>query len=265
MSRTLSDAQIEELAAAIWHAEQTGELTDSPSTRFPDVTVDDGYAIATAVRDLKAAAGRSVRGHKIGLTSKAMRDTIGATEPDYGYIYDDWFVLEGGTVDRSKMNRPMIEVELAFVMKHKLEGTSLNVADVIRATDFVLPALEIVDMRYKKPGPNMLVDSISDTAWCGGLVLGANPMLLTDIDVRRPSASLSLNGEVVESGSASAVMANPLNAVTWLANKLNSFGTALMPGDVILSGSFIKTVPIAAGDTVIALFDQLGEVSLRIA
>lgn len=159
---TLATADIQKIAEDIWHAEQTGEWTEAPSNRFPGITVDDGYAIGTAVRDLKIAAGRSVKGHKIGLTSKAMRDMTGATEPDYGYIYDDWFVLEGEAIQRSRLNHPMIEVELAFVMKEELKGPSVNVADVIRATDFVLPALEIVDSRYKDHGPNMLVDSIAD-------------------------------------------------------------------------------------------------------
>jgi 2-oxo-hept-3-ene-1,7-dioate hydratase len=260
----LSEIEVAAIAADIWHAEQTGEWTQAPSSRFPDVTIDDGYAIGMAVRDLKLAAGRSVKGHKIGLTSKAMRDMTGAKEPDYGFIYDDWFVMEGDVVQRSKMNRPLVEVELAFVMKEELKGPSVHVADVIRATDFILPALEIVDSRYQKPGPNMLVDSIADTAWCGGLVLGANPMKLTDVDVRRISASLSINGEIIETGTSSAVMANPVNAVAWLANTLHQFGTSMQPGDVILSGSFVKAIPFDAGDSLVALFDHLGEVTLRV-
>lgn len=260
----LNPDQIETIAADIWEAEQTGEWTQAPSLKYPEITIEDGYAIGMAVRDLKLAAGRSVKGHKIGLTSKAMRDMTGATEPDYGFIYDNWFVMEGGTVQRSKMNRPLIEVELAFVMKTELKGPSVHVADVIRATDFVLPALEIVDSRYVKPGPNMLIDSIADTAWCGGLVLGANPAKLTDIDIRRIGASLSINGEIVESGTAAAVMANPINAVAWLANTLHRFGTSMMPGDVILSGSFVKALPFDAGDSLVAVFDELGEVTLRV-
>lgn len=261
----LNSEEVNSIAADIWHAEQTGQLAVAPSSKHPDVTVEDGYAIAMAVRDLKLAAGRSVKGHKIGLTSKVMRDMTGATEPDYGFIYDDWFVLEGETVQRSKMNRPLVEVELAFVMNETLTGPSVNVADVIRATDFILPALEIVDSRYEKPGPNMLVDSISDTAWCGGLVLGANPMKLTDVDIRRIGASLSINGEIIESGTSAAVMANPVNAVAWLANTLSNFGTSIQPGDVILSGSFVKAIPFDSGDSLVALFDQLGEVTLRVA
>jgi 2-keto-4-pentenoate hydratase len=261
----LTDEQIHAAAETLWRAEQSREWAQPLSIGFPEATVDDAYRISLAVRDIKLANGRRVKGHKIGLTSKAMRDLTGATEPDYGFIFDNWFVLEGDLVQRSAMNRPLVEVELAFVMGRELKGPSINAADVIRATDFVLPALEIVDSRYKGRGNNLLVDSISDAATCGFVVLGGNPAKLTDVDVRRLSASLSINGQVMESGAASAVMGNPINAVVWLANKLHEFDVAMQPGDVILSGSFVKAIPFGAGDTIVALYDQLGEVTLRVA
>lgn len=262
---TLSKDEIQSLAEGLWHAEQTGEWAESVTTRHPDADVADAYAVGMAVRALKLAAGRRVRGHKVGLTSKAMRDMTGATEPDYGFMYDDMFVLEGQTVERSSFNRPLVEVEIAFVMGSRLEGPNVNAADVIRATDFVLPALEIVDNRYRKLGPNMLVDSIADAAMCGKVVLGGNPRKLTDLDIRRVSGTLAINGQIVETGTATAVMANPINAVVWLANTLHQFGTAMEAGDVILSGSFVRAVPFSAGDSVVALFDPLGEVTLNVA
>jgi 2-oxo-hept-3-ene-1,7-dioate hydratase len=261
----LTDEQIRQAAETLWAAEQTREWAEPVSIRFPDADVGDAYRVSLAVRDIKLANGRTVKGHKIGLTSKAMRDLTGATEPDYGFIFDNWFALEGSTVQRGAMNRPLVEVELAFVMARELKGPSVNAADVIRATDFVLPALEIVDSRYKGRGANLLVDSISDAATCGFVVLGGNPVKLTDVDVRRLSASLSINGQVMESGAASAVMGNPINAVVWLANKLHEFGVAMQPGDVILSGSFVKAIPFGEGDSILALYDQLGEVALRVA
>ncbi len=135
---------------------------------------------------------------------------------------------------------------------------------MIRATDFVLPALEIVDSRYNARGKNMLVDSIADAAMCGFVVLGGRPLSLLDVDLRRMSASLAINGDIMETGSAGAVMGNPLNAVVWLANKLHEFGVMIEPGDVILSGSFVKAIPFNAGDSIVALFDELGEVTLRV-
>jgi 2-oxo-hept-3-ene-1,7-dioate hydratase len=260
----MTKGEIEKAAAALWDAERTHDWTEPVSNRFPDADVADAYRIGLAVRDLKLAAGRSVKGHKIGLTSKAMRQLTGATEPDYGFIYDDWFALEGSAVSRAKMNRPLVEVELAFVMREPLRGPSVNVVDVIRATDFVLPALEIVDSRYNARGKNTLVDSIADGAMCGFVVLGGRPADLRDVDVRRMSATLSINGDIMETGSAGAVMGNPLNAVVWLANKLHEFGVTMQPGDVILSGSFVKAIPFDAGDSIVALFDELGEVTLRV-
>ena len=260
----LTDAEVESAALSLWQAEQTCVWTEPVSNRFPGADVEDAYRIGLAVRDLKLAAGRHVKGHKIGLTSRAMRELTGATEPDYGFIYDNGFVLEGATVARETMNRPLVEVELAFVLGDALEGTSINVADVIRATEFVLPALEIVDSRYNGRGRNLLVDSIADAASCGFVVLGGCPMSLLDIDVRRMSASLAINGVMLETGSAAAVMGNPLSAVVWLANKLGAFGVSMQPGDVILSGSFVKAIPFKAGDALHAQFDQLGEVTLAI-
>ena len=261
----MTNAQVQEVAADIWHAEQTGDWTEPVSIRFPDADVADAYRIGMAVTELKKAAGRRVKGHKIGLTSKAMRSLTGATEPDYGFMFDNWFVPEGAIVQRSSMNRPLVEVELAFVLRGPLTGPYVNAADVIRATDFVLPAMEIVDSRFSKRGTNMLVDSISDAASCGFVVLGGNPARLTDIDIRRVSASLAINGDIMETGSAAAVMGNPINAVIWLANKLHEFGVAMAPGDVILSGSFLKAIPFGAGDSLLAQFDQLGEVTLVVA
>ncbi|MGH2586556.1 MAG: 2-keto-4-pentenoate hydratase, partial [Dehalococcoidia bacterium] len=161
----------------------------------------------------------------------------------------------------SRFNRPRVEVELAFVLRHDLVGPSVNAADVIRATDFILPAIEIVDSRFSRRGAGGVVDSISDAASCGLVILGGNPRRLDQIDVRRIGASLAKNGDVEVSGVASAVMANPISSVAWLANKLHEFGVTMSAGHVILSGSFIAAIPFEAGDTLTALFDQLGEVT----
>jgi 2-oxo-hept-3-ene-1,7-dioate hydratase len=257
----LSNEQVAEAAAALHRAELDNEPITPISETYPDAGVEDAYRISTAVTELKLKSGRTVKGHKIGLTSKAMRSLTGATEPDYGTMFDDWFLLEGGKVPRSRMNRPLVEVELAFVLREPLVGPSVNAADVIRATDFVLPAIEIVDTRQKGRGPTPLVDSIADAAACGFVILGGRPVRLTEIDIRRVGASLSINGSVEESGVASAVMGNPINSVAWLANKLHEYGVTAEAGHVILSGSFIKAIPFNPGDTVVALFDVLGEIT----
>ena len=259
----LSESDVATAAQALFQAELDNVPITPISEQYPTADITDAYAISQAVTDLKVAAGRVIKGHKIGLTSKAMRSLTNATEPDYGTMFDNWFVLEGGVVPRSTMNRPLVEVELAFVLKEGLSGPGVNVADVIRATDFVLPAIEIVDTRQQGRGPNTLIDSISDAAACGLVILGANPTKLNDIDVRNVGATLSINGDIEESGMARAVMGNPINAVAWLINKLFEFGVSPEAGHVILSGSFIKAIPFQVGDTVEALFNGLGEVSFR--
>ncbi|MGH9134996.1 MAG: 2-keto-4-pentenoate hydratase [Ilumatobacteraceae bacterium] len=260
----LTTEQHREAAQAIFDAERTGEWAEPVSNRYEDADIEDAYRIGMEVAELKIASGRTIKGHKIGLTSKAMRALTDSTEPDYGFLYDDWFVAEGSIVPRSRMNRPLVEVELAFVLGAPLAGPSVNAADVIRAVDFVLPSLEIVDTRFSARGRSMLIDSIADAASCGFVVLGGNPAKLTDVDVRRMGAHLAINGDIMESGTAAAVMGNPINAVAWLANKLGEFGVTMEPGNVILSGSFVKAIPFDAGDSIVALYDQLGEVTLTI-
>ena len=257
----LTAKQVSAAAKALYEAEVENTPTTPTSEKYPDADIEDAYRISQAVTELKLKAGRTIKGHKIGLTSKAMRSITGATEPDYGTMFDNWFVPEGSVVPRSRMNRPLVEVEIAFVLGAPLVGPSANAADVIRATDFVLPCMEIVDTRQQGRGPNSLIDSISDAAACGLVVLGGRPMRLQDVDIRRIGASLAINGSVEESGVASAVMGNPINAIAWLANKLHEYDVELEPGHVLLSGSFIKAIPFKPGDSVVALFDTLGEVT----
>ena len=259
----LSDSDVTSAAQALFQAELDNVPITPISETYPNADVDDAYRISQAVTTLKVAAGRVIKGHKIGLTSKAMRTLTNATEPDYGTMFDNWFVMEGSVIPRSTMNRPLVEVELAFVLKEPLQGPAITVADVIRSTDFVLPSIEIVDTRQAGRGPNTLIDSISDAAACGLVILGANPTKLNHIDVRNVGATLSINGYIEESGMARAVMGNPINAVAWLANKLHEYGVTPQAGHVILSGSFIKAIPFQVGDNVEALFNGLGEVSFR--
>jgi 2-keto-4-pentenoate hydratase len=248
----LTDEQRDAAARSLLGAETNRAPTDPISTRYPGADVEDAYRISMAVTELKLALGRTIKGHKIGLTSKPMQQLAGTDEPDYGSLFDDWFVPEGSTVDMARLNHPLVEVEIAFVLGAALSGRDNNAADVIRATDFILPAIE-------------LVDSISDAASCGLVVLGSRPTRLTDLDPRREGAALYKNGTVEETGAAAAVMGSPVNAVVWLANKLGEFGVPIEAGNVILSGSFLKAIPFTAGDTIAALFDTLGDVTFATA
>ncbi len=260
----MTDEQRRQAAEALVHAELTRQWMEPITLTYDDADIEDAYAIGEMVTAIKVANGRTVKGHKVGLTSKAMRSTTGATEPDYGTIFDNWFVDEGAKVSISTLNRPMVEIELVFVLKSSLGGPSVNAVDVIRATDFVLPAVEVVDSRFSKRGKPGVVDSIADAASCGFIIVSGNPKKLTDIDIRHVGGALYKNGEIEESGTAAAVMGNPINSVAWLARKLHEFGVTMEAGHTVLSGSFIKAHPIVAGDTFVADYGPLGQISFGI-
>lgn len=230
---------------------------------YPDIEIEDSYRIQEYVVEARIAAGRVVKGYKVGLTSKAMQELAGTDEPDFSAMLDDMFIAEGSTLKASDWCDPLVEQEIAFVMKEKLTGPNINAADVIRATDFVLPAIELVDFRVNRVPGLGLRDTVADLAAVGAVILGGNPMRLEDIDVREIAGELIINDEVQQSGMSSAVLGNPISSIAWLANKLSEFGVTFGPGDVILSGSFIKAMPVKAGDSVIARFDNgFGDVCL---
>ncbi|HEX5379580.1 MAG TPA: fumarylacetoacetate hydrolase family protein [Phenylobacterium sp.] len=233
---------------------------------YPGIQVEDAYRIQEAFVARRVAAGARIKGYKVGLTSKAMQDMAGSTEPDFSAMTDDLFIPEDTPIPASRFFDPMIEIEIAFVMKHALEGPGILPMDVIRATDFVVPAIEIVDFRVARaPGMN-IIDTVADLAACGGVVLGANPRRLDAIDVRRVRGAIVRNGVVEQEGEASAVLGNPVTSVAWLANKLGEFGVSFQPGQVILTGSFVRAIPVKAGDEIVCRFDQgLGDVATSFA
>jgi len=259
----LTDNVRREIAREIFRCFRENQQIPLLNSAYPAIEVEDAYRIQELVVDAFKAEGRQVKGYKIGLTSRPMQEMAGSTEPDYSAILDDMFIPEGSQLARADWSDPLVEIEIAFVMKDRLQGPGVNVADVIRATDFVLPAIEIVDFRVAR-APGMDVrDTIADLAAVGGVVLGGNPVSLRDVDIRAVNGSLMINGEVREQGSAAEVLGNPLSAVVWLVNKLAEFGVAFEPGDVILSGSFLRALPVNAGDEIVARFDNdFGDIAL---
>jgi len=260
----MTDDERRQAAKDLVEAEATRNWMEPITLTYEGADVEDAYAIGAYTTELKVAGGRTVKGHKVGLTSKAMRSTTGATEPDYGTIFDNWFLDEGSQVSMTTLNRPLVEIELVFVLGSDLGGPSVNAVDVIRATDFILPAVEVVDSRFSKRGKPGVIDSIADAASCGFIMVGGNPTKLTDVDVRQIGGALYKNGEIEESGTASAVMGNPINSVAWLARKLHEFGVHMEAGHTILSGSFIRAHPMEIGDTFVADFGPLGQISFGI-
>lgn len=260
----MTDDQRQQAAEDLFQAELTREWIEPITLTYDGADIEDAYAIGQRVTDLKIAAGRVVKGHKVGLTSKAMRSVTGAAEPDYGTIFDNWFLDEGTQVSMSILNRPLVEIELVFVLSHDLGGPDVNAVDVVNATDYVMPAIEVVDSRFSKRGKPGVIDSISDAASCGFIMVGGSPRKLTEIDVRHVGGALYKNGEIEESGTAAAVMGSPINSVAWLARKLAEFDVEMRAGQTVLSGSFIKAHPMTVGDTFVADYGPLGQISFGI-
>ena len=264
----LDTATIQALAQELRAARRQRVQLRHFSQRFPGMTVEDGYAIQRAWVALEIAAGRSIRGRKIGLTSRAMQLSSQIDEPDYAPLMDDMFFAQGGDIAVSHFIAPRVEVELAFVLGQPLEGPHATLVDVLRATDYVCPALEIIDARIEQfdrdtKAPRKVFDTISDFAANAGIVMGGRPVKPDAVDLRWVGAMLFKNGVIEETGLAAAVLNHPATGVAWLANKIAPHGERLNAGDVVLAGSFTRPTPAVAGDTLHADYGPLGTVAFR--
>jgi 2-oxo-hept-3-ene-1,7-dioate hydratase len=253
---------IQRLARELQEAEQTRQQVGHFSKRFPGMTVQDGYAISRAWVAMKIAAGRQVRGHKIGLTSRAMQQSSQIDEPDYGTLLDDMFFAPG-EIQTARFIAPRVEVELAFILKKTLEGNTVDVDDVLEATEFVQPAIEIIDARIEQfdrdtRAPRKVFDTISDNAANAGIILGGRKVRPDEVDLPWVGAILRQNGVVEETGLAAGVQGHPAIGVAWLARKLAPWGERLEAGEVVLAGSFTRPVPARRGDAFHADYGPLG-------
>ncbi len=260
----------QKLARQLHDAEKSRQQILAPSLQFPDIDIDDAYAVQRAWIDLKLQEGRVVRGHKIGLTSRAMQQSSQINEPDYGTLLDDMVFDDGGEIPSERFIAPMVEVELAFILGKRLEGAQNTLLDVLSATDYVLPALEIIDARCHRidpetKRPRKVFDTISDNAANAGIVMGGRPIKPLDVDLRWVAALLYRNGVIEETGVAAGVLNHPGNGIVWLARKFAPHGVALEPGQVILAGSFTRPVPVRAGDTFHADYGPLGNITCHFA
>ena len=257
----LSNADITEAARQLIEAERAAEPITQLDKTFPGIEIRDSYAIQRATIAAKMAAGAKLRGHKIGLTSKAMQATVGIDEPDYGHLLDDMFYNDGDTICAGRFIVPRVEVELAFVLGKELKGPGVTLFDVLSATDYVQPALELIDGRSRYP--RRIVDNIADNAASAGVVLGGRTVRPLDVDLRWVAALLYKNAVIEESGVSAAVLGHPAMGIVWLANKLGAYGTALEAGHILLAGSFTRTVAVAKGDTIHADYGPLGSISVH--
>ena len=256
-----------QLAAELDQSERTRVQVEHFSKRYPGMTIEDGYAVSRAWMKLKAAQGRRVIGHKIGLTSRAMQISSQISEPDYGTLLDD-MLYAPGDIPQDRFIAPRVEVELAFVLKKTLQGEKISVDDVLDATDYVTPAIEIIDSRIEQFDRHTKVmrkvfDTISDNAANGGIVLGGRQVKPRDLDLPWCGAILRQNGVVEETGLAAGVQGHPAIGVAWLAQKLAPWGERLEAGEIVLAGSFTRPVAAKRGDRFEADYGALGAFSFQ--
>jgi len=264
----LPESTIKKLAAQLHQAEKERVQLRHFSQAHPEMTIEDGYAIQREWVKLKLAEGRVVRGRKIGLTSRAMQQSSQIDEPDYAPLLDDMFYEQGSDIPFDRFIAPRVEVELAFVLGKTLRGPGITIFDVLAATEYVTPALEIIDARIEQfdrdtQAPRKVFDTISDFAANAGIVTGGRPVRPDSLDLRWVGAMLYRNGVIEETGLAAGVLNHPANGCAWLANKIAPYGEQLNPGDVVLGGSFTRPVKASRGDTFQADYGTLGQIAFR--
>ena len=263
----MTPADHAQAAADLLTAEQSGKQIDLLSVLHPDITMDDAYAVQNAIYDAKLGAGQKVIGWKIGLTSKAMQYALNIDIPDSGILFDDMQFDTGATVPKGRFIQPRIEAEIAFVMKSPIGGENVTRADVIAATDYVSPSIEILDTRILRSDPatgqtRNVCDTISDNAANAGIVLGAERHAIDAFDLRWVGAMALRNGEVEETGLGAGVLNDPVESVVWLARRMSQYGQQIEAGQVILSGSFIRPVECPSGTHIETDFGAFGSVKI---
>jgi 2-oxo-hept-3-ene-1,7-dioate hydratase len=258
----VNEHTVEAIAVELAKARASKEPLPLITARYPDLTVEDAYAVQGRWTAEMLAAGRTVVGHKIGLTSKVMQAATGIDEPDYGVILDDAIHENGATIRHDSYANVRIEVELGFVLGDDLDPNRASLLEVLDRTSYVVPALEILESRIELAG-RTIIDTISDNAALGGVVVGGRPVRVDDVDLRWVAALLYRNETIEESGVAAAVLGHPATGVAWLARKLGQHGTVLRAGELVLAGSFTRPMCVEKGDTVHADYGPLGAVTCR--
>ncbi|MFC7405613.1 fumarylacetoacetate hydrolase family protein [Georgenia alba] len=262
----LGPEQITAIADELAAAERDRSTVPLLTARHPEMTIEDSYAVQNTWRRRGIESGRRPVGRKIGLTSKVMQAATGITEPDYGAIFEDMVFENGSVIEHARFSNVRIEVELAFVLRDAVDGGAdgggATVFDVLRATEYVVPALEILSSRIEMTG-RTIVDTIADNAAMGAMVHGGNPTAPDAVDLRWVSALLYRNETIEESGVAAAVLNHPASGVVWLANKLAAHGDRLEAGEIVLAGSFTRPMWVEPGDTVLADYGPMGTIACR--
>ncbi len=257
----LTDAERKQAMQTLLDAEKNRKQAAQMSVTFPHIEIEDSYAISTMVAKHKIANGAKLIGHKVGLTSKAMQASSQINEPDYGHLLDNMMIADGAKVNHADYCVPRVEVELAFVLGKPLKGPGIGLLDVLRATEYVVPALEIVDARIVNP--RKIFDTVADNGAAAGIVIGGRPVGPMDVDLRWVGGIMYRNSEIEETGLAAGVLGHPAMGVAWLANRLGKNGVTLEAGHIVLAGSFTRVVFAQKGDTLHGDFGTLGSVSVQ--
>src|SRR6266853_7052366 len=257
----LSDADRNKAADILMNAEKERKQAVQLTKTFPEITIEDSYAISTAVAKRKIAAGARLIGHKVGLTSKAMQRSSQIDEPDYGHLLDNMMIPDGAKVPHANFCLPRVEVELAFILGRPLKGPGIGLTDVLHATEYVIPAMEIVDARIVNP--RKIFDTVADNGAAAGIVVGGRPIGPMEMDLRWAGGIMYRNSEIEETGLAAGVLGHPALGVAWLANRLGKNGVTLEAGHLILAGSFTRVVFANKGDTLHGDFGPLGGIAVQ--
>jgi 2-oxo-hept-3-ene-1,7-dioate hydratase len=263
----LTKKQINTAADDLYDAEKNRKQIDPVTLTHENMDMDDAYAIQAVWVNRKVGEGRKVVGYKIGLTSRAMQRAMKIDTPDYGVLLDDMVFADGSEINTADFLDPQIEVELAFVLKKRLFGDNQTIEQVLDATDYVIPAFELIAARSYRVHPataytRTVLDTISDNAANAGIIMGGRKIKPQDIDLRWAGAIVKLNGVVEQTGLAAAVLDNPANGICWIAKRFARRGIALEPGQILLSGSFTAPIKVKAGSVVTAECGALGDVSV---
>lgn len=253
--QTLGD----ELYGALRDRKMLAPLTE----RDAELSLEDAYLISRHMLSRREADGERVIGKKIGVTSRAVMDMLGVHQPDFGYLTDAMLYADGDDIPISeKLIQPRAEGEIAFVLKRDLCGPGVSNAEVLAATECVMPCFEIVDSRIQD-WRIKIQDTVADNASCGVFVLGGEAVDPRRVDLSTCGMVVSLNGEIISTGAGAAALGSPVNCVAWLANTLGAYGIPLRAGEVILSGSLVPLQPIKAGDNMRVDIGGIGSCSVR--
>ena len=269
MDTALDAATLKTLAGRLEESERTRRQIRPFSIEYPGLTMADAYAIQAEWLKIKLADGkRTVKGHKIGLTSRAMQMSAGIDTPDSGVLLDNMFYYDGAEIPFNTLIVPKVEVELGFMLGKDLRGPDCTIFDVLDAAEFVVPALEIIDSRFYLKDPESglgrkVIDTIADNACNAAVVIGGTPVKPSSVDLRWVGAICYQNATIQESGVAAAVLGHPANGIVWLANRMAGNGEYLKKGQFVLAGSFTRPVFAKPGDTFHVEYGPLGSIVCR--